>query len=54
MDREWARGLTYNSSADRRTALQHWLTHYNEQRRHSAIGNRPPNTRVRNVLGQDT
>jgi len=54
MDREWARGLTYNSSADRRLALQHWLDHYNERRRHSAIGNRPPITRVRNVLGQDT
>ncbi len=53
MDREWARGLTYNSSADRRTALQHWLNHYNERRRHSAISNRPPITRVRDVLGQD-
>jgi transposase InsO family protein len=54
MDREWARGLTYNSSADRRLALQHWLDHYNERRRHSAIGNHPPITRVRNVLGQDS
>ncbi len=53
MDREWARGLTYNSSADRRLALAHWLHHYNQRRRHSAIGNRPPITRVRNVLGQD-
>ena len=54
MDREWARGLTYNSSEDRRLALQHWLQHYNERRRHSAIGNHPPITRVRNVLGQDS
>ena len=54
MDREWARGLTYSSSADRRAALPHWLTHYNERRRHSALGNRPPITRVRNVLGQDS
>jgi len=54
MDREWARGLTYNSSADRRQALPHWLNHYNERRRHSAIGNRPPITRVRDVLGQDS
>ncbi len=53
MDREWARGLTYNSSADRRLALAHWLQHYNERRRHSAIANRPPITRVRDVLGQD-
>ena len=54
MDREWARGLTYNSSADRRAALQHWLQHYNQRRRHSAIGNRAPITRVRNVLRQDS
>ncbi len=54
MDREWARGLIYNSSADRRAALPHWLEHYNERRRHSAIGNHPPLTRVRNVLGQDS
>lgn len=25
MDREWARGLSYRSSADRRAALPHWL-----------------------------
>ncbi len=54
MDREWARGLTYNSSADRRLALAHWLEHYNERRRHSAIGNRPPISRVRDLLGQDS
>jgi transposase InsO family protein len=54
MDREWARGLTYRSSADRRAALPHWLDHYNESRRHSALGNRPPMARVRDVLGHDT
>jgi transposase InsO family protein len=54
MDREWARGLTYRSSADRRTALPHWLDHYNESRRHSALGNRPPMARVRDVLGHDS
>jgi transposase InsO family protein len=53
MDREWARGLSYRSSADRRAALGHWLDHYNESRRHSALGNRPPMTRVRDVLGHD-
>ena len=51
MDREWARGLAYRSSADRRAALPHWLDHYNESRRHSALGNRPPMDRVRDVLG---
>jgi transposase InsO family protein len=54
MDREWARGLSYRSSADRRAALPHWLDHYNESRRHSALGNRPPMARVRDVLGHDT
>jgi len=54
MDREWARGLSYRSSADRRAALAHWLEHYNESRRHSALGNRPPMARVRDVLGHDS
>jgi transposase InsO family protein len=54
MDREWARGLSYRSSADRRAALPHWLDHYNESRRHSALGNRPPMARVRDVLGHDS
>jgi transposase InsO family protein len=54
MDREWARGVSYRSSADRRAALPHWLDHYNESRRHSALGNRPPMARVRDVLGHDT
>ncbi|MDQ3644029.1 MAG: integrase core domain-containing protein [Actinomycetota bacterium] len=53
MDREWARGLTYRSSTDRRAALRHWLDHYNAARRHSALGNRPPLARVREVLGLD-
>ncbi|MBA2505341.1 MAG: transposase, partial [Thermoleophilaceae bacterium] len=42
------------SSAHRARALPHWLEHYNEQRRHSAIGNRPPISRVRDVLRQDS
>jgi transposase InsO family protein len=54
MDREWARGLSYRSSADRRAALPHWLDHYNESRRHSALGNLPPMARVRDVLGHDS
>ena len=53
MDREWARGLAYRSSEARRTALAHWLDHYNGARRHSALGNRPPLARVRDVLGRD-
>jgi transposase InsO family protein len=49
MAREWAYGLTYRSSTHRAHALPHWLNHYNEQRPHSALGNRPPISRVRNL-----
>lgn len=54
LEREWEKGLAYNSSPDRRAALPHWLEHYNTRRRHSAIGNRPPISRVHDVLGQDS
>jgi transposase InsO family protein len=53
LKREWALGQRYRSSEHRARALPHWLRHYNERRRHSAIGNRPPISRVRNVPGQD-
>ena len=52
--REWAYGQTYASSHARRAALPHWLKHYNTTRNHSAIGDRPPLTRVHQVLGQNT
>ena len=54
MAREWGYGLTYASSAHRARALPHWLEHYNERRRHSSIGDRPPISRVHNLRGQDT
>jgi transposase InsO family protein len=47
--REWAYGMTYRSSSARNAALPHWLDHYNERRPHSALGNRPPISRVRNL-----
>lgn len=47
--REWAYGLAYRSSHHRNTALPHWLDHYNRTRPHSAIGDRPPISRVHNV-----
>jgi transposase InsO family protein len=53
LKREWGLGRRYRSSEHRARALPHWLRHYNERRRHSAIGDRPPISRVRNVLGQD-
>jgi transposase InsO family protein len=51
--REWAYALEYASSQARREALPHWLEHYNKRRSHSALGNRPPKARVRDVLGFD-
>jgi transposase InsO family protein len=53
MAREWAYGMTYKTSRHRDQALTHWLEHYNQRRPHSGIGNRPPITRVHNLLGQD-
>jgi transposase InsO family protein len=49
MAREWGYGVTYRSSNARTAALPHWLNHYNERRPHSALGNRPPISRVRNL-----
>jgi transposase InsO family protein len=51
LQREWAYALEYASSAARRDALAHWVRHYNERRTHSALGNRPPLHRVREVTG---
>ncbi len=54
MGREWAYGMVYRSHRHRNRALAHWLEHYNQARPHSALGGRPPISRVHNVLGQDT
>jgi len=51
LQREWAYALEYASSQARRESLPHWVRHYNERRTHSALGNRPPLTRVREVTG---
>jgi transposase InsO family protein len=51
MAREWAYGLTYRSHRQRNQALPHWLHHYNRQRPHSSLGDRPPISRVHNVRG---
>jgi transposase InsO family protein len=42
----WAYGAIYRSSADRTAALDGWLWHYNHHRRHSALGHKPPITRL--------
>jgi transposase InsO family protein len=54
LQREWAYALEYASSDARREALPHWIDHYNERRTHSALGNRPPRARVRDVIGLDS
>jgi Integrase core domain/leucine-zipper of insertion element IS481 len=54
LQREWAYALEYASSDARRQSLPHWTRHYNERRTHTALGNRPPINRVRNLLGRDT
>jgi len=46
----WAYGAVYRSSHERTAALDGWLWHYNHQRRHSALGHRPPVSRT-NLLG---
>jgi len=46
----WAHGAIYRTSAERTTALDGWLWHYNHRRRHSALGHQPPVTRT-NLLG---
>lgn len=53
MEREWAKGLRYRTSAARNHALPHWLVYYNERRPHSALDGHPPTSRVRNLSGQD-
>ena len=50
----WAYGAIYASSAERTAALDGWLWHYNHQRRHSALGHKPPIRRLtqrNNLLG---
>jgi len=54
LGREWGYGMAYRSSSARAQALPHWLEHYNQTRRHSAIGNQPPISRVRNLPRQDS
>jgi transposase InsO family protein len=40
--REWAYACAYRSSAQRTTALQRWIHHYNWHRPHSALQSQPP------------
>jgi transposase InsO family protein len=44
--REWAYGFTYQNSAQRSAALDHWNHHYNWHRPHQGIGGLTPMTRL--------
>jgi transposase InsO family protein len=51
LQREWAYGRTFQTSAERTAALQPWLTHYNFTRPHGALSHKPPGSRLTNVAG---
>jgi len=48
----WAFARHYTGEAQRRDALPGWLHEYNHHRPHTAIGRRPPISRLTNVPGQ--
>jgi transposase InsO family protein len=51
LQREWAYGRTFQTSAERTAALPPWLTHYNFTRPHGALSHKPPGSRLTNVAG---
>jgi len=50
---EWGYAKAYRSESARRAALTRWVHIYNHHRPHTALGGRPPITRVTNVPGQN-
>ncbi len=53
--REWAYAQPFQTSADRAAAMLPWITTYNHHRPHSALGGKPPISRIAkdNLLGND-
>jgi transposase InsO family protein len=49
LQREWAYGRVFQTSAERTAALQPWLKHYNFSRPHGALSHKPPGSRLTNV-----
>ena len=50
----WAYAALYRNSTERTAALDAWIDYYNHQRRHSALGHKPPIARLNertNLLG---
>ena len=54
--REWAYATPFNTSADRAAAMPTWLHDYNQLRPHTALGGKPPISRLNrdNLLGSDS
>jgi transposase InsO family protein len=50
----WAYARLYDSTDQRNAVLPGWLHFYNHHRAHSAIGGRPPITRLTNLSGHHT
>jgi len=51
---EWAYAAVYVSDAERAAAYPQWLHRYNHHRGHTALGGRPPASRVTNLSGQNS
>jgi transposase InsO family protein len=51
---EWAYAASYDSDAARAAAYPDWLHRYNHHRGHTALGGRPPASRVTNLSGQNS
>ena len=52
--REWAYRRPYSRPPQRTKHLARWLHYYNHHRQHSALGHRPPASRVNNLMGTNT
>ena len=51
---EWAYAHSYKNNSEREAAYPAWLHRYNHHRGHTALGGRPPASRVTNLTGQYT
>ncbi len=52
LKRRWAYRYTYRTSAMRAASLRPWVTHYNHERPHRALGKKPPMARLREARQQ--
>jgi transposase InsO family protein len=54
LDEEWAHARIWPSSQARNRALASWMRYYNRRRPHTALGDRPPISRVHQERGQNS